>query len=191
MKTLFKPLIAGAMAIATLGATAALAGDRSDHRSDRRSDHRVEHRSDHRPDYCDIDHDHRSHASNYYDFYAPDRYFRAGSYRGSGLQVSIRVGDRYHNDRNYRGRDYRRDDRYYRASDRGRRGRVVHRETFETRYRARIVLKEEIVRSRRGHRRLVCTVKARGPEARYVSERRMYRIANRKCSPRARVRVYS
>ena len=193
MKTLFKPLIAGAMALATLGATAAIAGDRSDHRSERRSDHRVEHRSDHRPAYCADDHDHRSHASNYYNFYEPDRYYRAGAYRGSGLKISVRIGDGYNNGRDYRrgDRDYRRGDRYYRASDRGNRGRVVRRETFDTRYRARIVLKEEVVRSRRGHRRLVCTVKARGPEAGYVSERRMYRIANRNCSPRARVRVYS
>ncbi len=190
MRTLMKPIIAGAMALAALGATAALAGDRSDRQHDRRADYRSDQRSDHRPDFCDVDHDHRSHASNYYDYYSPDKYFRAGRYNGSGLTVSIRVGDR-HGDRRYNDRHYRDNDRRYHRADQRRRGRVVNRQSYDTRYRARIVLKEEVVRGRRGNRRLVCTVTARGPEAGYVSKRRMHRIANRNCSPRARVRVYS
>ena len=177
MKTIFKAIIASAAGMLVIGATAAFAADRSDYRSERRGHVK--------PVICDIDHDHRSHASNYYDYYAPDKYYRAGSYRGSGLSFSISFGDGYDT-------NYRRGDRNYRRGDRsGRRGRVVNRQVFDTRHRARIVLIEEIVRSRRGHRRLICTVEARGPEARYVPKRRMRRIANRNCSPRARVRIYS
>ncbi|MHA7871254.1 MAG: hypothetical protein ACX939_02785 [Hyphococcus sp.] len=73
---------------------------------------------------------------------------------------------------------------------RGRDGRIVNRAVFNTRLRARIVLIEEVVRTRRGPR-LVCTVEARGPEAAYVSERRMRRIARNHCSPRARIRVFA
>lgn len=179
MKTVFKAIIAGAAGMLVFGATAAFAADRSDSRAS--------HRSSSKPSFCDVDHDHRSHASNYYDYYSPDKYFRAGAYNGSGFSISFRIGDGYDNDRNYR-----RDDRNYRRGDRqGRRGRVVNRQTFNTRYRARVVLTEEIVRSRRGNRRLICTVQARGPEANYVPKRRMRKIANRNCSPRARVRIYS
>lgn len=146
-----------------------------------------------RPDYCSLDHDHRSHAADYYDYYDADRYYRGS--RGSGVSVSISVGDDRYDRRGYDRRgydrrgDYRRDNYNDRRGHRGRRG-VVNRQVFQTRHRARIVLIEEVVRGRRGPR-LICTVRARGPEARYVSERRMYRIANRNCSSRARVRVYA
>lgn len=187
MKTIFKAIIASAAGMLVIGATAAFASERSDYRSERRGDYK--------PAFCDIDHDHRSHASNYYNYYAPDKYFRAGAYNGSGFSISFRIGDDYDSryDRRHRSdRDYRRGDRNYRRGDRqSRRGRIVNRQTFDTRYRARIVLTEEVVRGRRGHRRLVCTVQARGPEASYVPQRRMRRIANRNCSPRARVRIYS
>lgn len=72
------------------------------------------------------------------------------------------------------------------------------RKVFQTRYRARVVLTEEIVRNQRSrnHRsrnrrgpRLVCTVEARGPQARYVPKRRLRRIARNNCSRRARVRI--
>ncbi len=119
--------------------------------------------------YCD---------SRYDDCYERDRYHRSGAKRNSGLSISVRVGD-----------DYRYRDAYYRGRSNGYRSRVVNRQVFDTRYRARIVLTEEIRYNRRGKRRLVCTVRARGPEANYVSVRRMHRIANRACSPRARVRV--
>lgn len=141
-----------------------------------------------RPDHCDIDHDHRSHASNYYDYYPADKYYRSG--RG-GVSVTVRAGSRYdpYYDRGRRYDDYRYSGR--RNGYRGRSARVVHRETFRTRYRARIVLTEELVRRGRYGPQLICTVQARGPEARYVPERRMYRIAHRNCSPRARIRVYA
>lgn len=85
----------------------------------------------------------------------------------------------------------RRDHRYGRRNGyRGRDGRILFREVYNTRYRARIVLVEEVVRTRRGPR-FVCTVSVRGPQARFVSERRMHRIARRDCSPRARIRVFS
>ena len=189
MKTIFKAIIAGAAGMLVFGATAAFAGDRSDNRA--------AYRSNSKPALCNINHDHRSHASNYYDYYAPDKYFRAGSYRGSGLSISFTLGDSYDNRRGDRRYDNRQDNRRYdnrqgdRRYDNRRRGRVVNKQTFDTRYRARIVLKEEVVRGRRGNRRLVCTVQARGPEASYVPRRRMQRIANRNCSPRARVRIYS
>ena len=149
-----------------------------------------------KPSHCDIDHDHRSHAANYYDYYPHDRYYRAGPYRDSGLSFSITFGnDRYgdYRDRPYRHRRYdyrRRGDHYHgrRNGYRGYRSRVVHREVYDTRYRARIVLVEEVIRTRRGPR-LVCNVSVRGPEAYYVSERRVHRIARRDCSRDARIQV--
>lgn len=180
MKTIVKAIIASAAGMLVIGATASFAAERG---SNYRSDSRSSQRSDYRPAYCDIGHDHRSHASNYYNYYDADKYFRAGAYtgvyNGSGLRISVRLGDSY---------DNRRGNQRYASN---RRGRVVNRQSFDTRYRARIILTEEVVRGRRGNRRLVCTVKARGPEANYVSKRRMHRVANRNCSPRARVRVYS
>ncbi len=170
MKKLFTPIIAGLTGLLALGAASAIANDRPNTRSD------------YRPAHCDIDHDHRSHDSNYYDYYAPDRYYRAGAYRGTGVNVSVRYGDRRH--------DQRHNARNYSRSGQGHHDRVVNRQTFNTRYRARIVLTEKFVQGRRGPR-LVCTVKARGPEAHYVSDRRMHRVANQNCSPRARIRVYS
>lgn len=166
MNILMKSIVTGAFAVLALGLTAASA----------------DHNDRYKPAYCDIDHDHRSHDANYYDYYAHDRYYRAGPYRGSGVSFSVRFGDGYYNDRrNYDGR---------RHGYRGRSGRIVNKQTYPTRYRARIVLIEEIKHRRRGPR-LVCTVEARGPEAHYVPTRRLHRIANRECSPRARVRVYS
>ncbi len=164
-----------------------------------------------KPAYCNINHDHRSHNANYYDYYPQDNYYRAGPYRSphksSGVSFSITIGDGYSNGRRYR--DGRHADRRYnnqRRSDRGnyrrnnqrgknhgyrgRDGRIVNRQVFNTRYQARIVLVEEAVRTRNGPR-LVCTVKARGREANHVSNRRMRRIANNNCSPRARIKVYT
>jgi len=175
MKPMITSLIAGVVGALTLGVTAASA--------------------DHRPDYCDKDHDHRVHASNYYNYYPSDKY-----YRSSGLTISVSLGndrydrdrydrDGYDRDRYDRGRYDHRDARRGQRGHHGR-GRVVEREVYDTRYRARILLTEEIVRTRRGPQ-LVCTVKAVGPQARYVSKRRMYRIAHRECSRRAQVRVYT
>lgn len=144
----------------------------------------------HKPAYCDRNHDHRSHNIDYYDYYAADKFYRAGPYRQSGVSFSVSVGDRYDDRYAYRDRYAR--DRYYgkRNGYRGRDSRVVNRQVFDTRHRARIVLTEEVVRSRRGPR-LICTVEAKGRERAYVSKRRLHRIAERQCSPRARVKVYS
>ena len=169
--------------------------------ADGRTSYGEEYRAEYRPEICAVDHDHRSHASSYYNYYPADKYYRAGAYRKSGFSFSVTIGDngydrydRYNRNDRYdrRGRYDRRNDYYNgrRNGYRGREGRVVNREVFDTRYRARIVLVEEVVRTRRGPR-LVCTVRARGPEARYVSERRMHRIANRVCSSGARIQVYA
>ncbi len=170
MKRFMKPLIAGALGLAALGAGAAWA----------------------KPAYCSHDHDHRSHAADYYDYYSADRYSRAGAYRNSGVSFSITFGDDDHYDRRRgydRNRGYdRRHDYGRRNGYRGREGRIVNREVFDTRYRARIVLTEEVVHTRRGPR-LLCTVDARGPQARYVPNKRLRKIARRECSRRAEVRI--
>lgn len=163
MRGLTKLFFAGVTGLLALGAASAFAA--------------------YQPDICAIDHDHRSHAANYYDYYPADQYYRAGPYRDQGARFSLSIGDGYYDRRG-------RYDRGLRNGYRGRAGRVINREVFDTRYRARIVLVEEAVRTRRGPR-LVCTVQARGPEARYVSGRRMHRIARNYCSPRARVRVFA
>lgn len=137
MKKFLKPLIAGGLALSTLGAGAAWA----DHPDGRRD---------------------------------------------SGVSLSISFGD---HDYDRRGR-YDRYDRYDRRGPRNgyRDGRIVNREIYDTRYRARIVLTEEVVRTRHGQR-LICTVDARGPQARYVPNRHLHRIARRECSRRAEVRI--
>ncbi len=190
MKILFKTFAAGIAGLFVIGASAAFANERTSYGS--------EYGADYRPEICTIDHDHRSHASTYYSYYPADKYSRAGAYRNSGFSFSITIGDNNYDryDRRDRrdgyGRRGRRNDNYRgrRNGYRGREGRVVNREVFNTRYQARIVLVEEVVGSRRGPR-LVCTVQARGPEAQYVSKRRMYRIANRTCSSSARIQVYA
>ncbi len=159
MKMFVKTMIAATIGLATMGLTAASAA---------------------RPDICRADHDHRSHAANYYNYYPADRYSRAGDYRQSGLSFSITFGDSYDNDRRY--------DRSRRNGYRNDRGRVVNREVFDTRYRARIVLVEEVVRTRRGPR-LLCTVDARGPQSHYVPRKRLKRVARNNCSRRAQVRI--
>ncbi len=159
MKTFLTSLFAGAFGLFALGATAASA--------------------DHRPAFCDKNHDHRTHASNYYDYYPADKYFR----NGPTVQVSLSIG-------NDRRADRRRGDRNRYHNNRGGKGRVVQREVYDTRFRARILLTEEVVRSRRGPQ-LVCTVRAVGPQAHRVPDRRLYRIAHRECSRRAQIRVYA
>ncbi|MEM8770491.1 MAG: hypothetical protein AAGD92_02470 [Pseudomonadota bacterium] len=125
--------------------------------------------------------DRRSHAEKHHVDNQYDRYSYADAYRGDGVTFSVRFSDRgyYDNPR-----------RYHSRHKRGPRSRILNREVFDTRFRARIVLIEEIVRTRRGPR-LICTVKARGPEAYYVPDRRLSRIARRNCSPRARINIYS
>lgn len=177
MRTTVRILAALALGAGAFGFTAASA----EHR-----DGGYESRSDYgRPEHCDIDHDHRSHATNYYDYYPADHYYRAGPYRGSGVSLSVRIGDDDHRGR----RGYRDHNDYgYGYGDRYRDGRPLRREVFDTRYRARIVLIEEVVRTHHGPR-LTCTVSARGPEADYVPYGRLRSVAARECSPRARVRI--
>ena len=109
---------------------------------------------------------------------AKDRYYKDAAHRGD-VTLSINFHNAHHSRHYDRRYDRRRNAR-----------RVVYRDVFDTRYRARIVLTEEIVHRRKGTR-LVCTVRARGPEAGYVSKRRIHRIADRHCSPRARIRVFA
>lgn len=195
MKKGIKVIIAACIGVAAMGVTAASAqrGDRDRDDRDRRieddrgrydrDDRRDSRRG--RPDRCGVDHDHRGHSPSYYDYYAPDRYFRAGAYRGGGVTLSIDVGnDRRYNDRRYNDRRY-----YDRGYARGRqdfgRSRIVRQRTFDTRGRARIILTEE--EFRRGYR--ICTVTARGPDARFVSPQRMRSIARNNCSRRADIRI--
>jgi len=166
MKTLIKTITAGIVGIAAMGITAASAETR--------------------PDYCRYDHDHRSHNANYYDYYAGDRYF-SGSYdrrNRRGASFSVTIGDRgyYNNRRGYRDNGYR--------NNRHRNRELVFRRVLDTRHRARIVVKEELVYGRRGER-LICTVSPRGPEAEYVPYRRLKRVARNHCSARARVKIYA
>ncbi|MEM9705639.1 MAG: hypothetical protein AAF850_06125 [Pseudomonadota bacterium] len=77
-----------------------------------------------------------------------------------------------------------RDGRFYRVGDR----RVIYRDVVPTRFRARIHVREEVVFRRRGPVR-VCTVSLRGAERRFISDRRLRRVARNHCSPRARLRV--
>lgn len=149
MNTRIRAFIVGALGFAALGFSAASANSR--------------------PDFCDFDHDHRAHHADYYDYYAPDRYYRAGPYRPAGY------GARYDRRDAYRGHVYRN-------------ARIVDRDVYPTRGRARIVVTEAWVRTRRGPR-LICTVDARGPDARFVPYRRLERVAYRSCSPRARVNI--
>lgn len=167
MNTTIKSLVAGLIAVATLSTASAWAA---------------------RPDICRADHDHRSHATDYYNYYPADSYYRAGPYRDSGVSFSITFGnDRsYNRSRDNRARRY--DDRGRRNGYRGREGRIVNRQVFQTRYRARIVLVEEVVRTRNGPR-LLCTVDARGREAGYVPRKRLKRVARRNCSDRSRIRI--
>ncbi len=122
---------------------------------------------------------------------APDRH--PEQRRDSGVSFSISISDRDHDRRGRYNRYDRYDDRGrrngYRGDHRGRGGgRLVNREVYDTRYRARIVLTERVVRTRHGQR-LLCTVDARGPQARYVPNRRLHRIARRECSRRAEIRI--
>lgn len=78
--------------------------------------------------------------------------------------------------------------------------RVVNTERYNTRYRAKIFVRTEIDRGPR-HRyrgwryaryyapRATCTIAVRGPEARYVPQRRLERIARRECPARARIEI--
>ncbi len=199
MKALIKAAAALLVGVTALGVTAASAehGDR-DRDRDRYSDSRYgdrDHHSDRRgqrPDRCTHDHDHRTHNRDYYNYYPKDRYYRADP----EFSVSLSFGNRGYYDRNdrYYNRPYY-DRRGYRDS-----GRVVRRDRYRIRgYRADAILIEEVYghdrRGRRGydrrHRNVVCTVVARGPDARYVPRGQLRRIAARNCSRRSDIRIYA
>lgn len=162
--------------------------DRRDHRryEDRREDdHRADSRryASHRPVRCALDHDHRIHHRDYYNYYPRDRYYNADPQ----FSISLNFGNRGYYDRG--GRYYDRpyyDSRGYRDY-----GRVVNRRTIGLRgYRADALLIEEVYPGRR-RSDLVCTVTARGPDARYVPYGQLRSIAARYCSRRADIRVYA
>ncbi len=155
------------LAFTVLGAAPAEARDRD-------RDHR-------RPTRCDVDHDHRSHARHYYDYYDADKYYRAGPYRGASVTVTYGNRGRHHYSDSRYPRRY--DNRYRRyGSD------VVYRDVIPLRGRARVVVVEEVIYGRRRAHR-VCTVSARGPDAYYVPDRRIRRIAYDRCSPSAEIRI--
>lgn len=127
---------------------------------------------DARPPLCPEDHDHRAHDANYYDYYAKDRYYAAGPYqpaRGDG---------RYYGDGRYG---------YGRGGNWGR-DRIIQRRDFPTPYRARIVLVEKVEWTRNGEY-LTCNVFATGPDAEYVRNRDLRRVARNYCSRRADIRI--
>lgn len=195
MKAWVKHATAFFMGLAALGGAAAFADDDDRRRDldddryydrrgdDRRDDYRESRYRGGRPDRCDEDHDHRFHQRNYYDYYPKDRYYNADPQ----FSISLNYGDRGYYDR--RGRYYDRpyyDERGYRDH-----GRIVNRDVYRIRgYRAEAVLVEEVFYGRRGSN-IVCTVKARGPDARYVPYGQLRRIADSACSRRADIRIYA
>lgn len=164
-------------------------GDRrsGDHRYDDRryGDHRYDGGSYRggRPARCAIDHDHRYHNRDYYTYYPKDRYYR----EDPSFSIYLSLGDRGYYDRggSYYDRPYY-DSRGYRDH-----GRVVKRDVYRLRgFRADAVLVEEVFYGRGGSD-LVCTVTARGPDARFVPYGQLRRIAARECSRRADIRIYA
>lgn len=165
--------------------------DRDGRRYDRRGDDRRydDRRYDDRryaggrPDRCTVDHDHRYHNRDYYKYYPRDRYYDADP----EFSISLNFGKGGYYDRGgrYNDRPYY-DQRGYRDY-----GRIVNRDVIRIRgYRADAVLVEEHFDRRRGSD-LVCTVTARGPDARYVPYGQLRSIAARYCSRRADIRVYA
>lgn len=109
---------------------------------------------------------------------------RSGDKRTNGksnVAVSITLGsgqNAYNGNKNY--------NNGYRSSG----NRVVNRRVIGTRYRARIIVEEKIVRNRRGAN-LICTVSTRGKGSANISYKRLKRVANNNCSRRARVKIYA
>jgi len=191
MKTLVKHAAAAVLGLATLGGAAAFADDddyrrgrdRYDDRyDDRRGDDYRESRG--RPDRCTDDHDHRYHNRDYYSYYPKDRYYNADP--EFSISLSFGNGGYYDRGGSYNNRPYY-DRRGYRDS-----GRIINRDVYRIRgYRAEAILVEEAFYGRRGGANVVCTVTARGPDARHVSYRELQRIAYRGCSRRSEIRVYA
>lgn len=131
-----------------------------------------------RPAYCSLDHDHRSHDRNYYDYYDKDRYYRA-----SPNYYSSRYAG------GYNGRYDRRDgDRYGYYDNDGYDGRIVARRTHRIPgLRATAYVTEREFHTYRGHQR-ICTISVDGPDARYVDRRDLRWVASTHCSGYAEVR---
>ena len=132
-------------------------------------------------------HDDRRHANRRHDNRHYDYRRHDNRYRGrSNFSIALTFGNRGYYDRS--GRYYTR----YRDGYRGY-GQIVKRRLYNIRgYRA----DAELVEVRYGSRRYyggerVCTIVARGPDARYVSYGELRYIANRHCSPYAVIRVYA
>lgn len=200
MRSFVKQAAAFTLGLATLGGAAAFADDGDyrrgrdrdgDRYDDRRSDDRYDdrrggeyqesrYRGD-RPNRCDVDHDHRFHNRDYYNYYPKDRYYNADP----EFSISLSFGNGGYYDRGGRYNDRRYyDQRGYRDS-----GRIVNRDVYRIRgYRAEAILVEEAFYGRRGSN-LVCTVTARGPDARNVPYGELRGIANRACSRRADIRI--
>ncbi len=195
MTSFVKHVAAIALGLATLGGASAFAddddyrrgngNDRYDDRyDDRRGDDRYsDNRGRGRPAQCNDDHDHRYHQRDYYNYYPKDRYYNADP----EFSISLSFGNGGSYDRGGRNNDRRyNDQRGYRDS-----GRVVNRDVYRIRgYRAEAILVEEAFYNRGGSN-LVCTVTARGPDARYVPYGELRRIANRACSRRSDIRIYA
>ncbi|MEO0695207.1 MAG: hypothetical protein AAFY84_03835 [Pseudomonadota bacterium] len=177
--TIFTAALVG---LAVMGFSEASADDRRRH-----NDRRVE---------CDSKYEDRRDRRDCYENRSRDRDRRGRRHRDRDVNVTIDLGrDRYYADRRYRNdRRYRDDRRYYndrRYNDRrGRRGsRIIRRQSFDTRGRARIRLVEEEI-YRRGRNRRICTVTVTGPDRRRVPYRRLQNIADRYCSRRAEIRIF-
>lgn len=97
------------------------------------------------------------------------------------ISVSDQVNDEYRRGGRMTRRNWRQD-HYVNHNQ------VVSRRTFYTQYQAKIVLTEEVVRTRRGPS-LICTVEAFGPQADYVSKGRLRRVARNNCSRRSRIQI--
>ncbi len=99
--------------------------------------------------------------------------------QNSSSSYSQNLGNSHQNARyNQRGNDSRR------IADH----RTAAPKVFQTRFRARIILTEDIIRSRRGASK-VCTVSVMGPQARLVPKKRLRKIARDNCSRRAKIRI--
>lgn len=189
MRTLVKYAAAAAIGMATLGGAAAFADDddyrRGSDRYEGDGDYRDSRYRSTRPDRCDIDHDHRYHNRDYYNYYPKDRYYNADPQ----FSISLSLGNDGYYDRGGRYDDRPNYDRRgYRDA-----GRVIDRNIYPIRgFRADAVVVEEVYGGgRRGYGRAVCTVTARGPDARYVPYGQLRQIANRACSNRSEIRVYA
>lgn len=137
-----------------------------------------------RPDRCTLDHDHRYHSRDYYKYYPRDRYYD----NDPGFSISLSFGNGGYYDRSgaYYDRPYY-DQRGYRDY-----GRVVNRDVIRIRgYRAEALLVEEYFGGGRRGSDTVCTVTARGPDARYVPYGQLRSIAARYCSRRSDIRIYA